>query len=112
MNNTETIVDPFGNEVLLPKHFADLSILGQEMADVYDMPSKVIEAPALMMKIKDGSEENYYYRSIGWENALLIGTKRIGERWIVDTILNNPSSEHLCNICKASNVQLIEYKLG
>ncbi|ANE50612.1 hypothetical protein [Flavisolibacter tropicus] len=112
MNNTETVVDPLGNEVLLPKHFADLSILGNEAPEVYDMPSKVIEAPALMMKFEGGSEENYYYRSIGWENALLIGTKKIGDRWIVHSMQNNPSSEQLCDICRSNNVQLIEYKLS
>lgn len=109
MNNAETIVDPLGNEVLFPKHLTDLSRLGKDLLDVYDMPAKVIEAPAIMMHVSGSSEENYYYRSIGWENALLIGTKKIGNRWIVHSIQNNPSSQHLRDIYKAGNVELIEY---
>jgi hypothetical protein len=110
MNNSETVIDPLGNEVLFPKHLTDLGGLGKELPDVYDMPSRVIEAPALMMQVSGSTEENYYYRSIGWENTLLIGTKKIGNRWIVHSILNNPSGQHLRDIYKAGEVQIIEYK--
>jgi hypothetical protein len=111
MNNTETIIDPLGNEVLLPLHLCDFTTLGVDMQEVYDQPSRVIEAPAMMMQVSGADDENYYFRSVGWENALLIGTKKINGRWTVHVILKNPSSKQLRDIYKnGNNVHLIEYK--
>lgn len=110
MNNTETVIDPLGNEVLLPKHLFDLNALQVELLDVYDKPSKVIEAPAMMMQVSGTTEENYYFRSVGWASSLLIGAKKIEGRWIAYSVLKNPSTQNLRDIYKAGNVHLIEYK--
>ena len=105
------IIDPLGNEVLLPHSLNDLNRLGLDILEVFDKPSKVIEAPAVMMQVSGLFDENYYFRSVGWENSLLIGTKKIAGKWTVHTILRNPSSQQLREIYKAGNtVQLIDYK--
>ena len=111
MNNTETIIDPLGNEVLLPQNLSDLNYLGIDILEVFDKPSKVIEAPAMMMQVSGAFDENYYFRSVGWENSLLIGTKKIAGKWTVHTVLRNPSSQQLREIYKTGdNVQLLDYK--
>ncbi|HYH16871.1 MAG TPA: hypothetical protein VD794_16680, partial [Flavisolibacter sp.] len=79
--------------------------------EIYDKPSKVIEAPAMMMQVTGVSDENYYFRSVGWENSLLIGTKRINGKWTAHTVVKNPSSQLLLDIYRmGSHVNLIEYK--
>ncbi len=112
MNNTETVIDPLGNEVLLPQSLSDLTSLGIDMQEIFDKPSKVIEAPAMMMQVSGATfDENYYFRSVGWENSLLIGTKKIAGKWTVYTILKNPSSQQLREIYKTgNNIQLIDHK--
>lgn len=110
MNNTETIIDPLGNEVVLPHSICDLHVLGVDSLEIYDKPSRVIEAPAMMMQVSGAFDENYYFRSVGWENSLLIGTKKINGIWTAHIVMTNPSSQQLRDIYKKGNhVNLIEY---
>jgi hypothetical protein len=109
MNNEETVIDPFGNEVLLPHQFCELSSFDTDMLEVYDKPSKVIEAPAMMLQVSGSSDETYYYRSIGWESILLIGTKKVEDKWQVHIVVKNPSTQQFRDIYKhGKQVNLID----
>ena len=111
MNNVETVIDPFGNEVLLSRQFCELSAFVTDMMEVYDKPSKVIEAPAMMLQVSGSSDETYYFRSIGWENILLIGTQKIEGKWHVHVVVKNPSTQQFRDIYKKGNqVHLIDGK--
>lgn len=111
MNNAETVIDPLGNEVLLPNYLSDLSAIEMDALEVYDKPSKVIEAPAMILQVSGSADENYYFRSIGWESLLLIGTKKIDGRWTAHIVVKNPSSQQFQDIYKKGcQVNLIDCK--
>lgn len=111
MITTETVIDPLGNEVLLPQHFYELSVSGTNVQEVYDKPTRVIEAPAMMLQVYGTTDETYYLRSIGWESLLLIGTQKVNGKWSVHLIVNNPTSQQFRDIYKKDGqVNLIDCK--
>jgi hypothetical protein len=104
MSTFDIIIDPFGNEVFLPKDLFTPKVLEVKLLDLFDKPAKVIEAPALMMQVSGDLEENYYYRSVGWDSTLLICTRKIAGRWIAQYISDNPSSKQLYEIYKKGRI--------
>jgi hypothetical protein len=108
MNNL-LLIDPLGNEVILPETLCDFTKLEVDACEVYDKPSRVIEAPAIMLEVMQGPAENYYYRSLGWESNLLIVTKKIEGKWTAHKVMKNPSGKQLSDIYKKSReVSLIQ----
>jgi len=111
MNNAETVIDPLGNEVILPSHLCELLELDTDWLEIYDKPSKVIEAPAMILQVSGITDETYYFRSIGWESLLLIGTKKVKGIWTAHLVVNNPTSQQFHDIYKKGcNVNLIDCK--
>lgn len=111
MNTVETIIDPLGNEVLLPQHLCELRALDTLLPEAYDKPSKVIEAPAVMLQVSGTADETYYFRSIGWESILLMGTKMVEGKWTVHEVVINPSTQQFRDIYKkGKQVNLIDCK--
>lgn len=108
---TDIFIDPLGNQVVLPKNLCDLEALGVNTLEIYDQPFKVIEAPAIILQVVGTINENYYFRSIGWQSTLLIVTKKVGEKWLAHKIFKNPSGKQLQNLyTKGNKINLIEYK--
>ena len=111
MNNAITVIDPLGNEVVLPHHLCALPLFNPDEQELYDKPSKVIEAPAMILQVNGTADETYYFRSIGWENLVLIGTRKVKGRWTAHLVVRNPSSQQLRDIYKNGNqVNLIDCK--
>lgn len=111
MNNAETVIDPLGNEVILPHHLCAFPHFDTDGQELYDKPSKVIEAPAMILQVNGALDENYYFRSIGWESLVLIGTRKEKGKWTAHLVVRNPSSQQLRDIYKNGNhVNLIDCK--
>jgi hypothetical protein len=95
---TKTVIDPFGNAI----------VLSNDLVKVINIPNStlcidatlVITMPAMMFETTDGSFEKYYFRTIEWDNLVLIRAKKLGEKYIADHYLLNPRIEHMLELIK------------
>ncbi|MGZ3952891.1 MAG: hypothetical protein ACXVBZ_15930 [Flavisolibacter sp.] len=93
-----TATDPLGNTVhLLPEvYFAENKEKG-----IYDDVTMVISKPAAFIEVKEEGETLYYYfRSVGWNKALLIISHYHNERWEAFRLVQNPPAEMMSAILK------------
>jgi hypothetical protein len=108
MNNL-ILIDPLGNEVLLPEGLCDFKKLNVDSDEVYDKPSKVIESPAIMLQSENGPDEHFYFRALGWNSNLLIAAKRVNGKWTAHEVTKNPTSQQLGAIYKKSREVNFKY---
>jgi len=94
----KTAYDPFGNAI----------VLSNELAQIISLPNTtlcidaalVIAHPAMIFETTDDSFEKYYFRTIEWDNLVLIRAKKAGEIFVADKYLLNPPIEHILELLK------------
>jgi hypothetical protein len=93
-----TATDPLGNTVyLLPEVY----LAGKKAEDVYDDVTMVIKRPAALIELQEQNQSQYYYfRSVGWNKALLITTRFDNDRWEAFRLVENPSADMMSAILK------------
>jgi hypothetical protein len=98
MANGVTAIDPLGKTIhLLPGIF----FTRNEANEIYDDAAEVIQKPALLVEVHENKETQFYYfRSIGWNNTLLIIARFHSDRWEAYDCIKNPSSKMLSSILK------------
>lgn len=98
MANEVVALDPFGKTIhLLPVVWFSEN----ETAEIFDDATTVIEKPALVIEVTENNQtELYYFRSVGWNNTLLITVRHTNNRWEAYNFLKNPSSQFLSTILK------------
>ena len=98
MTNDVIATDPLGKTIhLLP---ADL-FAQNESNEIYDDVATVIRKPAMLIEVKENDESQYYYfRSVGWNNTLLIIVRSNNNQWEAYDYIKNPSSQMLSSILK------------
>jgi hypothetical protein len=90
-----TAIDPLGRTVYLPADFATDSNPNGVIDDV----TAVIIRPAVLIEVKEKEETEYYYfRSVGWNKALLIITQLHNNRWEAYKFVWNPTAEMMSNV--------------
>jgi hypothetical protein len=98
MTNEVIAMDPFGKTIyLLPEIF----FIETEAQEIYDDATTVIKKPAIIIEVKENNETQFYYfRSVGWNNTLLIKTRLNNGRWEAYDCTKNPTSEILLSVLK------------
>lgn len=98
MANEVVALDPFGKTIhLLPA----VSIIENEAAEIFDDAATVIEKPALVIEVTENNETQlYYFRSVGWNNTLLITVRHTNNRWEAYNFIKNASSQFLLSVLK------------
>lgn len=98
-NEVMSVVDPLGNTIFL---LEGICIENETPdSDIYDTAFKVIQKPAMMIKIEtDHLLQHYYFRSVGWHNTLLISVLFNDGKWLSDKCIRNPTNEQLSTLLK------------
>lgn len=98
-NEEMKVLDPLGKTIYLP---ADICDKDNAQADViYDDVQTVIERPALLIEVTENSDYYfYYYRSVGWNQTLLITVHLRNSQWQAVGCQKNPSTRELSLILK------------
>jgi hypothetical protein len=97
-NEVITTLDPLGRTIFL---LSGISITRNEEYGIFDDAATVIKKPAILLEVKENSEtEFYYFRSIGWNNTLLIKVHFKNNRWEAYHCTKNPSNEELTAILR------------
>jgi hypothetical protein len=98
MPNEVITTDPLGKTIhLLP---ADL-FTETETSEIYDDATTVIRKPAILIEVKEKDETLYYYfRSVGWNNTLLITVRFNNNRWEAFHYVKNPSNQMLSSVLR------------
>jgi len=98
-------IDPYGNEVKVPKKLLPAVLRMENNPAIYDGPERVIQHPALLLTSCNEPQasltetcENHYFRSIGWENTVLISARKQEGRWTAYRCLSNPSFKLLAQL--------------
>jgi len=101
MTNEDPVVDPLGKKIyLIPEICISENELHEE-EEIYDDIATVIKKPALIIEVtKDKETEFYYFRSVGWENTLLINVHYHNDRWEAYECKKNPDSNELSTLIK------------
>ena len=91
-----TAIDPLGRTIYLPA--ADYST-DDNAIGVFDDVTAVIKRPAVVIEVKENEKTEYYYfRSVGWNKALLIITHLHNGRWEAYRHVWNPTAEMMSNV--------------
>ena len=100
MTNEAPILDPLGKKIYLdPEICANQNEMHEE--EVYDDIATVIKKPALLIEVNGNKgTEFYYFRSVGWENTLLINVHFHNKRWEAYECRKNPDSNELSILLK------------
>ena len=86
------IEDPLGNRIRFLNASCETNDPESE-GEIYDDTVRVIQNPAILIEYGNGAQmEMYYYRSIGWNDTLLIKTRRVNGEWEVYYCERNPES--------------------
>ena len=98
MPGNMTVIDPLGKLIyLLPEIF----FTQDEIEEIYDDAATVIKKPAVIIEGKEnGSTQYYYFRSVGWNRALLIVVHWNNSQWEAYKCIENPSTEMLVILMK------------
>jgi hypothetical protein len=99
-NEVISVIDPLGNTIYLQENIC----VENEKPDpeIYDTAINVIQKPAMLIKVeKDHSVQHYYFRSVGWQNTMLISVVFASGKWLSDKCVRNPSNEELSELLKA-----------
>lgn len=106
-NEVIVVTDPMGNEI----YFVTANCFTPDEVqehEVYDDVTAVIKKPAILVEIKNerNKKELHYFRSIGWQNTLLIKVEFLNNRWETIQCIKNPSNAELSELLK-KGVQII-----
>jgi hypothetical protein len=79
MANEVTTIDPLGKTIhLLPA----ILFPDNKAGEIYDDAATVIQKPAILIEANENNETEYhYFRSVGWNNTLLITVRFKNGRW-------------------------------
>lgn len=93
-------IDPFGNSINVPDKLCDKKDIAFDIKDIFDDVQDVIIKPAIVLASLEKPLTNFYYRSIGWNYVLLIGTHKINEDWVAYQCIINPDTKFLSALFK------------
>ncbi len=97
-NEEIKVLDPLGKTIYLPLGICDKEDTQQ---DIYDDVQTVIQKPAILIEVTENSENYFYYfRSIGWNQTLLITVHLRNSQWEAVHCQKNPSTRELSFILK------------
>lgn len=98
MANEVTATDPLGKTIyLLPAIF----FTENEANEIYDDAATVINKPAMLIEENQNNETQFhYFRSVGWNNTLLLTVRFNNDRWEAYKCIKNPSSQMLSGLLK------------
>ncbi len=73
MHTAATVIDPLGDKVFLPSGLFDISKSIEKWSadEIHD----IVRKPAFILEKKDAASR-YYYRSLGWDTAILVEASR------------------------------------
>lgn len=100
MTNEVIARDPLGKSVFL---IDGIFLSGIESDEIYDDAATVIKKPAMIIEaVENERTELYYFRSIGWNNTLLITVRfnNNNKHWEAHDYIKNPSTQMLSNLLK------------
>lgn len=98
MTNEVFAIDPLGKTIYL---LSEIFFIESEANEIYDDATTVIKKPAFIIEIKENNDTQFYYfRSVGWNNTLLIKVRLDNNRWEAYDWIKNPSSEILLFVLK------------
>jgi hypothetical protein len=100
MTNEVIARDPLGKSVFL---IDGIFFSKKEPDEIYDDAATVIKKPAMIVEVNEHERtEFYYFRSVGWNNTLLITVhfNNKSNRWEAHDYIKNPSSHVLSNLLK------------
>ena len=92
---TKIIVDPLGNSIAIPLQLLDVNEELFQSKDVYDNFTAIIEKPAMLFKMQNGTVELYYLRAIGWNKTVLLGVHKRDGHYEAFNFELDPTSERL-----------------
>lgn len=97
-NEVRSVIDPLGKIIyLLP----GISIDKNEETGIYDDVAAVIQKPAMLIELKENDEAEFcYFRSIGWNQTMLIKVQFNNARWEAYDYVKNPSNQELSALLK------------
>jgi predicted 2-oxoglutarate/Fe(II)-dependent dioxygenase YbiX len=98
-NEDKVVTDPRGNHVLFTDRLCQLKDFEKD-PESYDEFTMVIEKPAVMIEVTAPTATLYYYRSVGWNNFVLIAARRSNEQWEAIECSKNPSPALLSELLK------------
>jgi hypothetical protein len=99
VNEERTSIDPLGNVVFIVPGIC--AVKDGPDAEIYDDVAIVIQKPALFIEVASGiSKEFYYFRSVGWNNTMLITARFQHERWEACACVKNPPNDDLAQLLK------------
>ena len=97
-NEVASVRDPLGKEILI---LSSIILDRNEEEGIYDDAATVIKRPAILIEIEEhNTTEFFYFRSIGWNNTMLIRVRFFNNRWEAYQSIKNPSSEELTSLLK------------
>src|SRR4029079_9399950 len=96
MANEVPAIDPLGKTIFL---LPDVFFTEDEANEIYDNATIVINKPAILIEVNENNEDQFYYfRSVGWNNTLLIIARWNNDRWEAYNCIKNPSTKMLSSI--------------
>lgn len=87
-----TLLDPLGNQVLIPNSIAKKDC--QKLNDI----RHVIASPAFIIKAHD--EKLYFFRLIGWETNMMVAVGVQKNQHIVHSCIENPSVDYISSLLR------------
>lgn len=94
-NESRSVTDPKGNEVFLLQD-PGMELREDPESEIYDDAGVVVSRPALLIEEDSGGERLlHYFRSIGWNNTMLITAHFQNGRWEAGQYQRNPSSDQI-----------------
>jgi hypothetical protein len=96
----EYINDPLGRQICINKKLCGRKIEELAPLDLYDDFYTVLTKPAILVEIQKTPPEFAYFRSIGWQFAVLIKVKFAARLWEAYTCIINPSNDELVELLK------------
>lgn len=96
MKTERAIQDPLGNNVLVDDTICNLQHYNLE--EIYDDVIAVIEKPALVFRIENGTIEHFYYRSIGWNKTLMVIAQKIQQYFHAKECIVDPTKTFMASI--------------
>ncbi len=107
MNRLLHIYDLHGNLILSDAHAFDscnnsIKLSNKQMSRII----KVVQDPALIMESGSGTLiKRYYFRSVNWDQTLLIGVNYVYGVWQIQNYLENPTGAFVLKLLKKNIVE-------
>jgi hypothetical protein len=91
---SKTITDPFGNEIIIHQIVLNFVHKLVQSGAILDDIDKVIEKPALLLKM-NGGKQLYYLRAVGWHKTMLVEAQKNNSHFEVIDYKMDPLPEYL-----------------